>query len=71
MLLNFLSRPDFIASDIAWQNSLPVKICTKMFGAPLFLWTVDTPEKYSAAVGTADAVIFQDIRPESRQKKAK
>lgn len=71
MLLNFLSRPDFIASDIAWQNSLPVKICTKMFGAPLFLWTVDTPEKYFAAVGTADAVIFQDIKPEPRQKKAK
>lgn len=68
MLLNFLSRPDFIASDIEWQNSLPVRICTKLFHAPLFLWTVDTPEKYVAARSTGQAIIFQHITPEIRNK---
>lgn len=68
MLLNFLSRPDFIASDIEWQNSLPVRICTKLFHAPLFLWTVDTPEKYAAARSTGQAIIFQHITPEIRNK---
>lgn len=68
MLLNFLSRPDFIASDIEWQNSLPVRICTKLFHAPLFLWTIDTPEKYASARRTGQAMIFQHITPEPRSK---
>lgn len=62
MLLNFLSRPDFIACDIGWRSSLPVKLCTRLFHTPLFLWTIDSREKYSETAD-AEARIFEGIRP--------
>ncbi|MBE6600701.1 MAG: glycerophosphodiester phosphodiesterase [Ruminococcaceae bacterium] len=40
MLLNFLSRPDFIAYDKKFPNGLSIWICTKIFRAKAFVWTV-------------------------------
>ncbi len=65
MLLNFLSRPDFIASDIKWQRSIPVRLCTELFHAPLFLWTIRTNEEYTAARSAAVGRIFEHIDPKS------
>ncbi len=64
MLLNFLSRPDFIAADIKWQRSIPVRICTELFHAPLFLWTVRTDEEYNAARYHSVGRIFEHIDPQ-------
>lgn len=40
MLLNFLSRPDFIACNGLYQKDLAFWVCRKVFRAPAFMWTV-------------------------------
>ncbi len=44
LLLNLLSRPDFIACNGRFQRDFVVWLCHTVFGAPLFLWTVRHPE---------------------------
>ena len=63
MLLNFLSRPDFIAVDKKYQSGLSFKICTGMFKAKAFVWTVKTPREYTMAHRSGKFTIFEKINP--------
>ena len=45
-LLNFLSRPDFIAYDLHHRSSPVIRILRALFGVPLFGWTAKTAEEY-------------------------
>ena len=40
LLLNFLSRPDFISCDGRYQKEPALWICQKIFRVPFFMWTV-------------------------------
>ena len=63
MLLNFLSRPDFIAIDKKYQGKLAFKICTGLFRAKAFVWTVKRPQEYIDAHKSGKYTIFERIRP--------
>ncbi len=63
MLLNFLSRPDFIAINKKYQAKLSFKICTGMFKAKAFVWTVKTPREYVQAHRSGKFTIFERINP--------
>ena len=61
MALNVVARPDFIAFDKADRDTLPVKITTKLFGAPKFVWTVRTQEELDTAHRNGECPIFENI----------
>ena len=61
MALNVVARPDFIAFDKADRDTLPVKITTKLFGAPKFVWTVRTQEELDTAHKNGELPIFENI----------
>lgn len=63
LLLNFLSRPDFIAIDKKYQGKLVFKICTGIFRAKAFVWTINSPAEYSVARKGGKHAIFEKIKP--------
>ncbi|MBE6596507.1 MAG: glycerophosphodiester phosphodiesterase [Ruminococcaceae bacterium] len=63
MLLNFLSRPDFIAVDSKIKNSLRVKICSKIFGADVFVWTIRNKQDYIECKKQKLCTIFEKFIP--------
>ena len=63
LLLNFLSRPDFIAIDKKCQKNIAFKICAGIFRAPAFVWTVNEPKEFIDAHRSGKHTIFEKIRP--------
>lgn len=59
MATNLLARPDFIAYDQRERNSFPVKMTTKCYHAPKFVWTVRTQEALEAAHRNGECAIFE------------
>jgi len=63
LLLNFLSRPDFIAIDKKHQKNLGFKVCAGIFRVPAFVWTVNEPSEFIDAHRSGKYTIFEKIRP--------
>lgn len=63
MLLNFLSRPDFIVIHKKYQFKMSFKMCTGLFRAKAFVWTVRTPKEYVDAHRSGKYTIFEKIKP--------
>lgn len=63
MLLNFLSRPDFIAVHKKYQSKISFKMCTGLFRAKAFVWTVRHPKEYIDAHRSGKYTIFERINP--------
>lgn len=61
LLLNVVTRPDFIAYDIRFSGELSRKLC-RMLGAPAVAWTVRTPAEYEKAKREYDLFIFENVR---------
>ncbi|MBQ8509634.1 MAG: glycerophosphodiester phosphodiesterase [Clostridia bacterium] len=59
MALNGLARPDFIAYDQKDRRSLPVRICTKLYRAPSFVWTIRTTADREEARRLGEHSIFE------------
>jgi len=66
MMLNFLSKPDFIACSLTAAKRLPTSICAKIFHSPVFVWTVETKADYDAAAAAGQIRIFQKILPSGK-----
>jgi glycerophosphoryl diester phosphodiesterase len=58
LLLNWKSRPDFIAYQLEGLPSTGVSL-QKRRGRPLVVWTADTRKEYDRAKGLGDNVIFE------------
>lgn len=61
MALNFLAKPNFIAYNQQDRNALPVRLATKLFRAPRFVWTVRSSEQLDAARAHGECPIFEGI----------
>ena len=61
MTFNFLAHPDFIAYSQTYRNSLPVKLTTKFYKAPKFVWTIKTEEQAENAKNNNECMIFEKI----------
>ncbi len=68
MLTNFISRPDFIAVDEKCLRDLSVLICTSMFGAKLFVWTVRKKEHFDINKENGDCSIFEGFNPKDTKQ---
>ncbi len=64
LLLNVISRPDFVVVDIRQKNSLMVYVCRKLFKIPIFIWTVKTKGELASCKADGYNVIFEKTIPD-------
>ena len=63
-LLNFLSRPDFIAYKFSDRNSTPSNLlCRKLWRVQGVSWTLRSKEEYDTALQEGWLPIFENFRP--------
>ena len=63
LLLNALSRPDFVAYNIADPRGYAPAVQRRVYRTPMAAWTVRTQEQLALAKKRGDMVIFEKIRP--------
>ena len=63
LITNCLSRPDFIAADQRFLRGVSIKLCTQLFGARLFVWTVRKKEHFDINRENGDLSIFEGFDP--------
>ncbi len=61
MAFNFLAKPDFIAYNTLYCDSLPVKLTTKLYTAERFVWTVRDKDTLKTAHDKGEHPIFERI----------
>ena len=59
MALNVLAKPDFIAYNQADRESFPVRLATKFYQTPKFVWTVRTADGVAKAHKLGEYPIFE------------
>lgn len=63
LLLNVLSRPDFISVNGGRMKSLSFRLCTSLFRCRGFVWTVRNQKQYRACHGKGYYTIFEKFLP--------
>lgn len=58
LLLNWVSKPHFIAYDLRYLPNLPTAIARRVFNLPLVAWTVRSKVEEEQAKRYADNIIF-------------
>ncbi len=62
-LLNFLTRPDFIAYRFADRKTWSNYLAHKLWGMQRFCWTLQTPEEFRTAKEEGWIPIFENFMP--------
>ena len=62
LLLNFKSKPNFIAYELDGVNNLSVKLL-KGRNYPIISWTIENEEDMKKAYESTDNIIFDNILP--------
>lgn len=68
LMMNFMSRPDFIAYRFEDRDNLSLRLCRKLFGAKEASWTLRTPEELAAAEAAGCLPIFESFDPREATK---
>lgn len=63
LLLNAVTRPDFMAYDIRYPNRFPLRLCVGLMGAGRFVWTIHNEEEYKKAGEQKAFAIFEQFCP--------
>lgn len=63
LLMNFLTKPDFIAYRFADRENLSLRWCRKAFRVQEVNWTIKTKEEMEAAEQEGNLVIFERFDP--------
>lgn len=63
LLMNFLTKPDFIAYRFADRKNLSLQWCRKLFRVQEVNWTITTKEEMEAAEREGNLVIFERFDP--------
>lgn len=66
LLLNFLSRPDFVAYNHKYPNVLSRKICHGLYRNTAAAWTIKSEEELLRARKHFDLFIFDDFIPQEK-----
>jgi glycerophosphoryl diester phosphodiesterase len=64
LLLNFITKPDFIAYNHIHTNMLSFLICKRIYGIPTFAWTIQSQEALEDGRKYFDYMIFDKFIPE-------
>ena len=62
LLLNFISRPDFIAYEHTYGSSFSLRLCS-LLGAEMFCWTPRSLEETNKAKKYFSTYIFENFEP--------
>lgn len=65
LLLNFLTKPDFIAYDYKYKNNLSFIITTKIYGALAIAWTIQSQKTLNENKDSFISYIFDSFIPDS------
>lgn len=63
MLTNCMVKPNFIACNKLDRGSPAVRLTTRLYHAPRFVWTVKTADEWQEAQARGEYPIFEQIRP--------
>lgn len=63
MLLNFISRPHFIAFDMMKKPTVGILVASSVLGAKKFAWTVRSAEDYNSLKERGILSIFENFTP--------
>ena len=63
LLLNFVSKPNFVAYNCRYPNTLSRKICHGLFHNMAVAWTVKSAEQLETLRGPFDLFIFEGFMP--------
>jgi glycerophosphoryl diester phosphodiesterase len=66
LLLNFLTKPDFIAYHHVYRRGLSFTICRKLYRTKTFAWTIESQEQLEDNQGYFDLFIFDSFIPEKK-----
>lgn len=62
-LLNFRTRPDFIAYDYPTRKTLSNFLCRRLWGIQGVTWTIRTPQEFAQATQEGWIPIFENFLP--------
>ena len=68
LLMNCLSRPDFVAYDHETDRNFSFRMMRCLFHPPLAAWTVRSEARAAALKGRYDVQIFEGFLPEPPKK---
>ncbi len=68
MLLNFYTKPDFIAYHHIYKKSLSYTICRKLYHAKTAAWTIKSQQDYDDNQNCFDLFIFDSFIPEDKKE---
>lgn len=67
LLMNFLTKPDFIAYQHDYKKDLAFTICRKLYRVKTAAWTVQSQEDYESCRKYFELFIFDSFIPEDKQ----
>lgn len=71
LLLNFLSRPDFVAYDHETDQTLSFRVMRALFRPLLVAWTVRSQEAFEKTLERYDLLIFEGFDPPAQADQPK
>ena len=63
LLVNLISRPDFISYDLRYADCISVRINQLLYRTPVFVWTVRSMNEYRQGTAQYSTVIFENFIP--------
>ncbi len=63
LLMNFITKPDFIAYCFEDRKSLSFRLCKKLYKVQEFSWTIRTPAQAAEVEITGGLIIFEYFNP--------
>ena len=64
LLLNFLTKPDFIAYSHKYPNQFSFTLCRKLYKVKTIAWTIRNQEELEKAKQYFDGIIFDSFKPQ-------
>ncbi len=64
LLLNFITKPDFISYNYIHRNMLSFVLCRRLYKTAAFAWTIKTQEELNESRNSFDFFIFDHFIPQ-------
>lgn len=64
LLLNFITKPDFISFNYKYRKMLSFSLCKHLYRTPTFAWTIRSQKSLEESRGSFDYFIFDHFIPE-------
>lgn len=64
LMLNFITKPDFISYNYLYRDMLSFILCRKLYKTPAFAWTIKTQESLDESRNSFDFFIFDHFIPQ-------